>query len=174
MTAKQIANVALRLLGALWILSAIVSLPNLLQYASGADSQARRIVLGSAIGELVWLLVGVSLFLKSERIAALLFPGEDRLSVSATAEELQQVGFSLLSVYFGVGAAGRVAGLIYVALRNEPIDESRVSYLWRLSPEKLVSASVELIICIALFVGSKALSRFWFRLRNRGPRASTE
>jgi hypothetical protein len=167
MTAKQIANIALRLLGAFWTLSAIIALPNLLQLSSAADTQTRKMMLGSGIGELVWLIAGATVFLKSESIAALFFPGTEQLSVSATAQELQQVGFSLVSVYFGVLATGRVAGLVYVAMRSEPLDESRLSYLWRFNPERLVSAAVELIVCVVLFFGSKALSQFWWRLRGR-------
>src|ERR1700736_3531936 len=120
MTAKQIANIALRLLGALWTLSAIISLPNLLQLSSAADTQTRKMMLGSGIGELVWLIAGATVFLKRESIAALFFPGTEQLSISATAQELQQVGFSLVSVYLGVLATARVAGLAYAAIRSEP------------------------------------------------------
>jgi len=172
MTAKQLANIALRLLGALWTLSAIISLPNLLQLSSAADIQTRKLMLGSGVGELVWLIAGVALFLKSEKLAAFFFPGAELLSISASAQDLQQVGFSLLSVYFGISAAGRVAGLIYLAIRSEPFEESRLSYLWRLNPERLVSAGFELLICVALFFGSRALSHLWWRLRGDGRAAN--
>ena len=165
MTAKQIVNIVLRLLGALWALSAIISLPDLLQFATAADDQTRRLTLGNALSTLVWLIIGAAMFFKSEQIASALFPDTDRLSISATSDELQQVGFSLLSVYFGIGAIATLAGLIYVAIRNEPMDESRLGYLWRLNPEHLVSAAAQLVVCIALFFGSKGLSRLWRRVR---------
>jgi len=62
MTAKQIVNIVLRLLGALWALSAIISLPDLLQFASAADEQTRRLTLGNALSTLVWLIIGAAMF----------------------------------------------------------------------------------------------------------------
>src|SRR5437868_260561 len=96
MTAKQLANIGLRLLGAVWTLTAIISLPNLLQLGSAADIQTRKLMLASGVGELVLLIAGVALFLKSEKLAAFFFPREELLSISASAQDLQQVGFSLL------------------------------------------------------------------------------
>jgi len=84
MTAKQLANIALRLTGALWTLNAIISLPSLLQLSSAADIQTRKLMLGSGVGELVLLVAGVALFLKSEKLAAFFFPGAEVLSISAT------------------------------------------------------------------------------------------
>ena len=148
MTAKQLANVILRLLSAVWTLS---------------------VLLGNVLVEIVWLIVAIIVFFNSEQIANFLFAGNaEQLSIAATARQLQELGFSLIAVYLGVSAAGRVTSLIYEFIRVEPdMDESRIAYLARTRTENLASAAVQLIVCIALFFGSKALARFWARLRAR-------
>src|SRR5437016_948888 len=125
MTAKQIVSIILRLWGALWALGAIISFPGVIVFAAQAvDSQSRRIMLSNGIVELVWLVLGCVLFLKNEQIAAALFPNlEGEVSISATWRELQEVGFSLLAIYFGLGAVSHLAGVIYQFARSAPVDD---------------------------------------------------
>jgi hypothetical protein len=74
MTAKQIVNIFLRLKGALWVLAALISFPAMLFFASSAtDVQTRKMVLGNGLGEIVWLVIGIVVFFKSEVIATALF-----------------------------------------------------------------------------------------------------
>src|SRR5437879_10592983 len=103
MSAKTIISILLRLWGALWAIGAIIGIPGVLIYAGqAADSQTRHIMLSNGVVDLVWLGLGCLLFFKSEQVADAMFPNvEGSLSIAATSSELQQVGFSLLAIYFG-------------------------------------------------------------------------
>src|SRR5438128_8720317 len=115
MTAKQFVRILLRLWGALWALRALISMPGILIVAAQTSgSHSRLMILSNGIVELVWFVLGCVLFLKNEQVAAALFPNiEGQISISATSHEVQEVGFSLLAVYFGLGAVSHLAGLIY-------------------------------------------------------------
>lgn len=168
MTAKHLANIAIRILGALWVIGAVSGLPSLLAFTGAADAQSREMMLGNGVSQVFWLVAGVLLFRFSERIAASFFKGPEELTIAASAQQLQRVGFSLLAVYLGIAAASQIAGLVYLGVSGDPSPESPLSYLWHLNPGQLVSAIAELVICIALFFGSDALSSFWSKLRARG------
>jgi hypothetical protein len=169
MTARQIVNIVLRLWGALWALGAIINFPPMLEFATSVhDAPSFRMALSNALVNLVWLVVGAVLFFKSERIANAFFPDGEALSISATAPELQQIGFSLLAAYFGIGACSRLLGHLYVLIRGDlPNGMSRIDYVLQPYPGNALSAVIELAVCIALFLGSKRLSAFWQRLRTR-------
>jgi len=170
MSAKTLVSIILRLLGALWVLSAIIGVPSVILFAAQTtDSSSRHIMLGNAVVDLVWLILGCVLFFKNEQIAGVLFPNtEGELAIAATAHELQQVGFSLLAVYFGIGAVARLAGLLYQFARAAPADDqSRFYEIARRNPESLASTAVQLIVCVLLFFGSQSLATFWRRVRGR-------
>ena len=99
-----------------------------------------------------------------------MFPNvEGSLSVAATSRELQEVGFSLLAIYFGLGAVSRLAGLIYQFARIRPIDDqSSFSQLAERTPQNLVSTAVQLLAWVVLFFGARGLASFWRRVRGRG------
>ena len=170
MTARKFVSIVLRLWGALWALRAIIAFPGVLFFAAQtADSHSRHIILGNTVVELVWLVLGCVLFVKNEQIGAALFPDlQGELSIAATSSELQEVGFSLIAVYFGVGAISRLAGLIYQFARATPFDDqSRFSRLAERNPEALVTTGAQLLVCLMLFFGSQALAGFWRRVRSR-------
>jgi hypothetical protein len=172
MTARTLVSILLRLWGALWALGAILSFPRVLLFAAQAgDSHSRHLMLGNAVIEFVWLVLGFVLFIKNEQIAAALFPTlEGELSISATSSELQEVGFSLLAIYFGVGAVARLAGLIYEMARASPFDDrSRFSELAQRNAESLVSTAAQVLVCILLFFGSHGLAALWRRVRGNEP-----
>ena len=148
------------------MISAIISFPILLLNAR-ANAEWRVVELSNGVSQIVWLIIGATLFFKSERIAAGLFPQSEQMSMSVTPEDLQKVGFSLIAIYFGIAAIASLGGLAYLAIRNEPVDETHLSYLWRMNPEHLASAAVQLVVCIALFFGSHGLSVLWQRVRGR-------
>jgi hypothetical protein len=167
MTARHLANVAFRILGLMWSAAALVSLPEILTLGTAADANTRRIILTNTLVQILWLIIGVLLFVYCDRIAARMFRGDEPLEISATAPQLQEIGFSLLALYLGIPALVRVIALIYEAKRRTMEGESQLKYAWQSGPERIVSTFISLVLCIALFFGSRALTAFWQKLRAR-------
>ncbi len=176
MTAKEIANIVLRLLGALWCVSALLSVPSMFVVpVTSADIPTRAFIISATINAALSFAAGAALLVWSRPVAASLFPSPQELSIAATAPELQEVGFSLLAVYFAIEALSRIGGLTYTALQHEAWqDESRLEYLWRMNREGVISASVTLLAAIVLFFGSAQLAAFWHRVRGRQARRAPE
>ena len=130
----------------------------------GAES-GRSFVIAGAVNGLVWLVIGICLYARSESIAARLFPGTEQLSISATADQLQEVGFGLLAVYFIVDATARLGGLVYIAIKGRPEYESQFEHLWSTNREGLVIAVVELVFGIGLFLGVRGIATLARKVR---------
>jgi len=148
----------------------VISIPGILFFASQVASDSRRITLSNGVVELVWLVLGCFLFFKSDQVADALFPTlDDELSINTTSRELQEVGFSLIAIYFAVGAVSRLAGLIYVFARAVPVEgQSRFTEVAQRNPENLIAMTAQLLVCIVLFFGTQGLANFWQRVRGGG------
>lgn len=119
MTARHLATIVLRILGALWALGSLFALPGMLALAPQADAQTRRILMSNGVAQLVWLALGMLLFLYAERVAQWMFAGDEQLSVSATAGR-----FSLLAIYFAIPALAQIVAFIYRMRHNAPKGDS--------------------------------------------------
>lgn len=174
MTAQQIAHVVLRLLGVLWLVSGLMSLPQVLSLSSmqGPES-GRALVIGAAVTSVLWIALGIALYVLSNALAKLMFPNGNASSLSVDTSDMLQVGFVLVAVYLGIDALGRVAGLLFTVSQHEPWQtDSPLAYVWNTKREALLAASVELIACVALFLGSRGLARVARAVRSMPDRAA--
>ena len=152
------------------MLGALMSFPVALRFAMAAGAmQTHSVAMANALHEIAWMVVGAVVFFKSESIANFLFADGEPLAISASAADLQRVGFSVVAVVFGVSAVAELARLGYLYLRDRPSDSFMVQY-----GDHLVSAVVEVVFSVVLFFGSKGLSDSWRRLRARDVPDETE
>ena len=165
MTAREITNVVLRLLGLIWVAGAALTMPQFF-WLDASTPQSKHLVIGSALSALLWLMFGLVVIVSSRTIADWLVGPGEALSIAATPRELQEIGLSLLGVYFGVGALGRLAGLVYIFARQDAVGV-RIESAWAVYPERIVTTAVELLLAIALFLGSHGIANLWARMRSR-------
>jgi hypothetical protein len=124
----------------------------------GAGS-GRFFIVGSAITSVLWIALGFLIYRRSEALALRMFPNGEPFPVSTEPHRILEVGFALLAVYLGIDAIGRVSGLLYTMSQWDSWQsESRVQYVWDVKKEGLLAASVELIACVALFLGRRGLA----------------
>lgn len=111
--------------------------------ADAADAYGRVVSVTYLIGSGLGLVLAVGLILVREALSRRLFPADGQ---ALTAPELQAVALSVLGVYFViVGACRFIAG--------REIE-------W--------SAIVQFVFGLGLFVGARAIARFWSFARNVG------
>jgi len=150
------------------VLKTIISFPVALRLAMTAgDAQVHHYAMANALVEIVWLAAGAILFFMSEQIANFLFADGEPLAISASAPELQRIGFSVIAVYFGVGSLAELFRFAYLYVRERPVDTFPTDTFMVRYGDHLLSTIAEAIISIALFFGSRQLSDFWHRLRAR-------
>ena len=160
MTTTQLANIILRILGALWIVRGLMALPQMILLSFQAAASAGFFVVGSVITSVLWVALGFVIYRKSEAVALAMFPDGETASVSNEPDRMLEMGFALLAVYLGIDAVGRVAGLLFALSRHDSWQsDSHIEYLWNSRSEDLLAASVELIACLALFLGRRGLAR---------------
>jgi len=172
MTSRELANIVLRLLGAVWCATVLFNAPHFFTF-DWADLGTRHIAIGGVISSVLWLTIGAVVFAKSRRIASALFEDGSPLSISATAAELQQVGFSLLGIDFAVRAVATLGGLLYVFWKRDLLGAQFESG-WTQYSERIITAALEAGFAILLFFGSAGLSKLWQRLRGRPLPDSTQ
>lgn len=112
-----------------------------------SDPVARWSAVSSLGVLLATVLISVELVLLRDRLANRLFPPE---ASSAGASELQAVAISVLGCYFAV------QGL------------ATLSHMWALSGELDWAGLTQLVLGVALFFGSRGLSRLWSLARTAG------
>ena len=169
MTARELASVALKVMGIFWIVVAVKTLPNLLMLrrlsmATEAGVPVDpRIRFATQLGLTIFLLaVGVLLLLGTRELVRRFFdepasPG-DRLE----SPHVQAAAFSLAGVWFLVSAMGGLASsaVVYFAYSKPEIDISS-RHSAEAFAQAAVIAAVEAAAGLWLLLGARGLAGSW-------------
>jgi hypothetical protein len=180
MTKREVASLALKLLGIYAFILAISSFHSMMiSLAIGAqytgttshDSTFFLLAAGSGIPLLLLIFLGWYLIAASERLSKGLFPqevGEDKIS-ALSSEDAQTIAFSVVGLLLLTKAVPnlfRVMLRISSALQYKTLSATVIK-------TGIIQSSVVVVVQLALglylFLGSKGLSGLWHKLqRTRG------
>jgi hypothetical protein len=171
MTARELANIPIKLLGLLWIVQGTLAVAGIFMPGLPVNQIAYGLVYN-----LLFVTVGVVCYLTSEAIAIRLFPEGPQLAIAASVDELLSASFAVIAIYLGAHALIAIAQDAWLILR-EP-----ATLFGRDTDEVLrnrfvggFSAGVaQLVIALALFVGRERLVRAWRKLRPMSADVSTD
>ena len=150
MSQRQLASVLFAVLGAF---IAITSLPQLVLsigvLAAGVQAAPVGYAIALLIGTTISVILGIVLVLIRVRLAERLFPAD---SGSLAARDTQAVALSVLGCYFVLESVSRLVG------------RGRIDW----------AAVTQFVLGVGLFVGARAVSRFWAAARSAGSSSSDE
>jgi hypothetical protein len=132
--------------------------------------------LGFFIVMAVYVAVGMVLFLKASTIGLWLLPSRpipsDVPPATGSPSQVQSIAFSIIAVFVATQSLPAfIVALLrftYQSALNLPRDGSRDL------AQTLLMPGIELLIAIALFLGSKRLSAYWQRIRGQTPARDDE
>lgn len=178
MTKREVGSLAFKLAGIYAIVQAIPQMHAVTFYLSGigADTQAQSWLFPVMAAAPLALMaaLGCLLLAYSNRLSARMF-GEaaEDVSFGASGKELQAIAFSVVGVCFLVSALPRLLHILmyqHRGLFNAEVRRQISLSAWA----SLVGTSAQMAIGIALFFGSKGLSKLWHKLRAAGHPQSSE
>jgi hypothetical protein len=174
MSAKTLAELALKVWGVTLIIGALTSLPAALwmfDAVPAGDPQAalmRGSQIGFVLNIIVQALAGFAVLVWADSIVALFESDTTPIQIDATKAELQVLCFALVGVFVLVGGLQSAVGAAYVLLFKPTSDQADTwSYRWGQQGEDLIKAVVEIAAGAILVFGREALVRGWSRLRGQ-------
>ncbi len=176
MKARDLANVALKVLGIYWFVQAIVlllqgsTLPFMgLQNVQGFNWKLEATSLALFIA--LYVIVSYFLMFRTHSVMRLIAIDEDAAVPAASNPQpgYAPLAFSLLGAFFAIPAAGHVlSGLIKWASQWQDAGPTygmfRQAIMLNIMPE-LIENAVNLIIGIILILGREKFGKLWKRLR---------
>ena len=162
MTNRELATLAVKLLGVYCLILVVGAAPGM-GYWLGMELETLAPLLLGIASLLLFTFLGVWLIWKSDSFVRLVVPtAEAPTSERGGASELQGVLFSVIGVVLVVHALPRIILTIFVYSRVEEWEKG-TSGLERAWPQ-LAAVALEIVLGVALFVGSRGLARMWRRI----------
>ena len=172
MTAKSLAELALKVWGVIMIVGALTALPAdlaMLGAVDGADAQAAlfrtsQIVSSAALG--VRAFVALGLIVWSDRVVNLIVSDGPSLRIAIRAAEARALAFAVvgLSVLLdGLQNAAVVACTLY---SKPAIESETMPYLWTRQRDSIVRAVVQLVAGFLLLGGRHYVVGVYARMRS--------
>ena len=177
MTTKNLAIVALRLMGIYCLIeAAIVSQGLVFAYTMPKDMDPGRpnLILASLTPSLLLLGLGIVLLLFSKAVANLIVPQilDEHVQSTFSLHDLQSILFSVTGVFIVAFSIPRmftwlshIISLISNDSHGLPYSPKAVQDSWI----SFVLSSIEMFFGIGLFVGAKRVSNYWQRMREWSP-----
>lgn len=159
MSNRELASLAIRLLGVYCLVRALASVADLTLLLAIAE-ETSIVPLLAGIGKVLILAVmGVTMIWKSPWFARRMMRANEEARPDAEPRQLQAVLFSVIGVVLIVWAVPRITSITWTVASSG--SEDKLSAYW--NPD-LVALVVQLVLGVALFVGSGGLARIWRRI----------
>lgn len=164
-----IGTMALQLVGIVFIILAVTAFGAMVPYLTspGLMGGLQWVLFCTQVA--VYAVVGYAIIRLAPRLSIWLFGNSAnglmaRPVTSSLGQSIQAIAFSVIGVWLMAGALPDVAAR--VAFQFQSTNGSMRYYF---SSNNLAYPIARLVVGLALFLGSKALSRFWHRLRDPAP-----
>jgi len=177
MTAKTLAELALKVWGVMLILEALSSLPTTLwalaTFPAAGDEQA-ALMHTSQAGILISIavrgVIGLAVLVWADALVRLFEDSEVPLEVTASPREVGALAFAVVGVFVLVSGLQSAAFPGYVWFTTRGLDLTGSSqYFWERQGETLARAAVQVAAGTFLLVGSEAVLRGWRKVRGFPP-----
>jgi hypothetical protein len=173
MSAKTLAELALKIWGVVLLLGALFSLPAALWMTwivPTGEPQAgfiRASQIGYLLSVVVQALAGIVVLVWADRIVALFESNDTPLQIDMSSAQLQVLAFAILGVFILIDGLQNAAAAGY-ALFTRPEQVDTVSYMWARQGESMIKGAVKIAAGAFLVFGREAVARGWSRLRGEG------
>ncbi len=173
MSAKTLAELALKVWGVVLLLSSLFSLPAALWtvwIVPAGDPQAafiRASQIGYILSVTVQALAGVVVLVWADKIVALFESDVTPLQIEVSSAQLQVLALAIVGVLVLVDGLKNAAAAAYVLL-TKPEQDDTVSYMWARQGEAMIKAVVQIAAGALMVLGREAVVRYWLRLRGEG------
>jgi hypothetical protein len=168
----------LKLWGLVSLVNGIIGILNAgLSTASPAPTGAamhRYVLMTTALGAVLSIVLGAVLLLAASRILTLLGVADDD-SASAPLRsygpaQLQGLVFGGVGVYLAIAALRNIGELVFAIVRlREWASTGQLNYLLETRQEALAGAAVQLVAAVVLLFNRSALASVWSSVRGGGP-----
>ncbi len=172
MNAKTLAELALKVWGALLILGTLFSLPAtvwMVWTVPTGDPQAafiRASSIGYVLNVVLQGLSGVVVLVWADKIVALFESDVTPLAIDASHAQLQVLAFAIVGIFVMIDGLQNAAATGFV-LVTMPDETDTWSYMWQRQGEGMIKGVVQIGAGAALVFGREALARGWSRLRGQ-------
>ncbi len=175
MTGKNLATIALKVWGVVFVAGALMTIPQMLLFLGGSTGaqQPQALVhldlMLAILGPLARAIVGVLMILFASRLADATIPETAPLAIDAGVPDLTALAFCVAGVIVLVWGLEDVASIgVTFASRPDWISiASRSDYVWNTRSREVARAIVELVVAAVLIFGRSGLANAWSRLRDR-------
>lgn len=174
MTARVLGTILLKILGLLWLYTAVAGA---IQQVLGprAAPGVEDFTVG-LISTLAFMgVAGTVLLLGGSRIAEMILPETEPLRIEATPPQLFAMLAGVLGVYFFVSSSASLCALLYVTIKQPDWNQQPgFEQLWETQRVEFVTNLLQAALGVALVLGRNGLTTLWDRLRSAGVNAPEE
>ena len=117
------------------------------------------------VQQLLAAITAIALLKFSQPLALRLTADIDHSDTTSPEVSLEAIAFGCLALYFVLEGLRSCGGLVFQLATKPQYEQEQFAYLWRDSPRELVSAIVQTIAGILLFIGRHKLTTIWRALR---------
>jgi len=173
MTAKSLAELALKVWGVMMIVGALTALPvNLAMMGAvdgGADAQAAlfrtsQIVSSAALGFRAFVALGLIVW--SDRVVDWIVADGPSLRIAMRAPEARALAFAVVGLVVLLDGLENAAVVAYTLYSKPAIESETLSYLWNRQRDSLVRAVVQLVAGFLLLGGRDYVVGLFSRMRS--------
>ena len=173
MTKKEVASLALKLLG-LYAFIVSISMLQTIVFAIRTSIQTHTmnlliIIIGVLIPLILMITFGIYLIKTSDKLSNKIFTGieNDNKAIKLSLSAVQSIAFSVIGVFLITNAIPKlfqkIAQLLLLALIQERVLLENVRQ--RLA-ENLLEIIIQLILGFYLFLGSESISKLWRKIHS--------
>ena len=172
MNAKTLAELALKVWGAVLILGTLLSLPATvwMVWTVPTEDPQSALIRASSFGYVLNVIVqavgGVVVLVWADKIVALFEADVTPLAIDASHAQLQVLAFAIVGIFVLIDGLQNAAATGF-ALVTMPDETDTWSYMWQRQSEGMIKGVVQIGAGAALVFGRQALARGWSRLRGQ-------
>lgn len=171
MTAKSLAELALKVWGVVMVVGALTALPGnlaLIGTISDADPQAALFRTSQIVSIAVVVFhafVAVGLIVWSDRIVSWIVPDGPSLRIAIRANEARAAAFAVVGLFVFLDGVQNATVVAYTIYSKPAIESQTFSYLWSRQRDSLVRGIVQLAAGFFLLGGRDYVVDVWTRMR---------
>jgi hypothetical protein len=171
MTAKSLAELALKIWGVIMLVGALTALPvNLAMLgafgtADAPDALFRTSQTVSTAATVFHAFVAFGLILWCDRIVDWIVPEGPTLRIAIRESELRAVAFAVIGLSVFLDGAQNAAVVAFTLYSKPSIESETWSYLWTRQRDSLIRAVVQLVAGFLLLGGRAYAADIWTRMR---------
>jgi hypothetical protein len=172
MTARSLAELALKVWGVVMVVGALTALPANLALISAASNTGpqealfRTSEIVSSATLVFHAFVGMALVVWCDRIVSWIVPTGPSLPMAIRVDEARTLAFAVIGLSTFINGVQNAAVVAYTLYSKPSIESQTWSFLWSRQRDSLVKAVVQVVAGFLLLGGREWVGTLWTRLRS--------